>query len=303
MDNIKLTYLNMFYENINTNVDKLNINNYQQWLNNLIIFDKNFNIIKEDKNNVFDIPDQLITKLLSLDNFDKLYKNEISQLLSFSKHKFNIKHKIKSDLIFCKFDFNKREEIDNFHLTLFNIDDIETLNQCYKMFLQHCQYAYGLISKSNNNYILIVNTKASSLYQTIYHELSHYLQKICGIHLPTISILTKNNVLFNKLNIDEKYFNYLLKPEEFTVHIDETITGLDNLYKYKKLNINKYEFLMNIINTLQNNIDDDHFYQNSIIKDYNDANNNITGIVFLYLVIKLKIKWIYVFNYLSKYFK
>ena len=60
---------------------------------------------------------------------------------------------------------------------------------------------------------------------------------------------------------------------------------------------------MNIINTLQNNIDDDHFYQNSIIKDYNDANNNITGIVFLYLVIKLKIKWIYVFNYLSKYFK
>lgn len=294
----------MFYENINTNVNKLNINNYQQWLNDLIIIDKNFNIINEDKNNVFDIPNQLITRILSLNNFDKLCKNEISQLLSFSKHKFNIKHKIKSDLIFCKFDFNKKEEIDNFHLTLFNINDIETLNQCYKLFLQHCQYAYGLISKSNDDYILVVNTNASSLYQTIYHELSHYLQKICGIHLPIINNVQKiNQTLFTNLNIDESYFNYLMKSEEFSVHIDEVIVGLNNLYKYKQLTINKHEFLMNIIDILQNNIDEEHFYQNSIIKEYNDTNNNITGIVFLYLIIKLKIKWMYVFNYLSKYFK
>jgi len=293
----------MFYENININVDKLNINNYQQWLNDLIIIDKNFNIINEDKNNVFDIPDPLIIKLLSLNNFDKLYKNEISQLLSYSKHKYNIKHKIKSDLIFCKFDFNKREEIDNFHLTLFNINNVETLNQCYKLFLQHCQYAYGVISKSNDDYMLVVNTNAPSLYQTIYHELSHYLQRICKIHLPIINNLTKNNFLFNKLNIDEKYFNYLMKSEEFAVHVDEIIIGLNNLYNYKQLTINKHEFLTDIIDTLQNDIDEDHFYQNSIIKDYNDANNNITGIIFLYLVIKLKIKWIYVFNYLLKYFK
>ena len=279
MNNLKHIYLKMIYESIG--FLKFNMESYHNFLKNSIKF-KNRKVIVKDKNLLIDIPEEFINYCIdhkeSLINF-----NTIKTLMKSSKHYQNIKNIISSDkLYFSIFDFDNDNEITEFHLKLFknlSSDDLSTINEEFK---NNCRNLDGFLNMNcfDSIVICVINSNCRNKYETIYHELSHFIQKICNIRITSSTIFNKeennSNNRFNKLkNLGISYedLKYYFSEKEYSTHVDELINGLWKTYLkfYKNEFSNILFFLVMVRNEIKNEKD---FSKSILLKHYAEANNN-----------------------------
>lgn len=273
----------MIYED--TGILKFNSQLYLTFLKNSKKF-KNNHIINEDKNLLIDIPEELIN--FCIENKNTLISfSDVKKLMKNSKHYSNIKNlQLNDTLFFSIFDFNDDNEINEFHMKLFkhlNSDEIDLANSDFK---QYCSLldSFCNVEDFKPINVCVINTYANDIYSTIYHELSHIIQKICNIRItPTTKFnqhVEKTKITANKkfkklisLNISYEDLCYYFNSTEYTTHVDELITGLWNTYLkfYKNQFLNILFFLITVRKEIKNNSD---FNKSTLLQHYAEANNN-----------------------------
>ena len=236
------TYLNLLYEN--TGAVKFDLKLYNKFLNDCKKIDKFGNIINEDKTLLIDIPDELITYLIK--NNGKIIKvNNFIHYLKQSKHWRNLKNNIINDIFFIIFDFSNDDEIDKFHYTCFNIDKHD-LNNARVSFKLNVSDSYGFFNIYNDLNIICINKQTTDIYQTIYHELSHFIQVLGNIRIVTgisENDIKQKNLLKNIFNIDYDTVIEYFSDVEFIPHVDDLINMLKNTKNKCYESLTNFQFL------------------------------------------------------------
>ncbi len=306
----------MIYESIG--FLQFNMKTYHNFLKNSIKF-KNEKVINEDKNLLIDIPEEFVN--YCIDHKESLIGfNTIKDLMKTSKHYQNIKNiNFNVKLYFSIFDFNNDNEISEFHLKLFkdlSSDDLLKINEEFK---NNCRDLDGFLNINcfNSMIICAINSNCRNTYETIYHELSHFIQKICNIRITSSAVLNKeennSNNRFNKLkNLGISYndLKYYFSEKEYSTHVDELIDGLWKTYLkfYKDEFSNILFFLAMIRNEIKGERD---FSKSMLLKHYAEANNNdISPLTMFVAAFNLNHKYqkidkaiqFHLYNKFSKYF-
>lgn len=236
------TYLNLLYEN--TGSIKFDLQLYNKFLNDCKKIDKFGNIINEDKTLLIDIPNDLITYLIK--NNGKIIKiNDFIHYLKQSKHWRNLKNNIINDIFFIIFDFSNDDEIDKFHYTCFNIDKHD-LNNARVSFKLNVSDSYGFFNIYNDLNIICINKQTTDIYQTIYHELSHFIQVLGNIRIVTgisENDIKHKNLLKNIFNVDYDTVIEYFSDVEFIPHVDDLINMLKNTKNKCYESLTNFQFL------------------------------------------------------------
>jgi len=244
------TYLNILYES-NGNL-KFDLQKYIYFLTSAIKFDNFENIINEEKEDLIDIPIELINYLLKYSN-KEINGDNFKHYFKQSKHWSNLKNIKFDNIFFSIFDFSNNNEIDKFHINCFNIhnDDLEIIRN---EFIQYAQLTFGFFNKYDNLNIICVNNKNNNIFQTIYHELSYFVQTIGNIRI--VNGINENdiknkNILNNIFNVDYDLVLSYFSNTEFVPHIDDLYKMLLNTKtKYYK-DISNLDFIEQLKNFLQ----------------------------------------------------
>lgn len=280
------------------------LNEYKLWLISAVKF-KDLGIINQDKQLLLDITNEFIDYCISHQN-EYISIDTIKQLMIESKHYSNIKNKSNITLYFSIFNFSDDTEINSFHYKLFNITDDNDLTAAKNMFKQQCKNCDGTINKFNNTntYICTINSNALNLEETIYHELSHFIQCIGNIHLSEKTLKISKNEFNDHLNnlkligITRADLIYYFSPKEFSVHVDELCKGLWKTYN--KLNGKHiWKFIEKINNEILLN---NKFNESELYNTYAKINNNdIAPLVMFIAAKKLDFKFDNIFTTVKNY--
>lgn len=253
-NNFKHVYLRMIYESIG--ILKYNREEYLKFLKNSIKF-KDEKIITEDKDLLIDVPDELIN--YCIDNKDhKINFSEIKNLMKNSKHYSNIKNfELNNELFFTIFDFNDENEINEYHVKLFKDLSSNEIDQANSDFKKYCSNIDGFCNMIDFNPINVcaINSNNKNIISTIYHELSHFIQKICNIRITASTEFNKEkinnsekNKILRSLNLTYDNLVYYFNQNEFSTHIDDLINGLwktyFKFYKNEIKSINQFFYMI-----------------------------------------------------------
>ena len=274
-------HLHMFFEQ--TGEIDFDIEKFKDFIKTSVKI-KNNNVISEDKSLLIDVPNKLLN--YCYDNQNKIIPfDKIKEFCKQSKHYRNIKNVNGKNLYFTIFDFSNKRHIKKFIFKAFKIDpeNIDAFNEAFKYFEEYCSNLDGFYNIYDDTAICVINENSSNLIETIYHELSHYIQQTCTIRITKNFKFDENklenNERFKKLKslgITFNDLNYYFSDKEFDVHVDELIIGLWKTYiKYYKDEydqyVNCFYFLSMIINEIMNNND---FIHSKFAMNYMLANKN-----------------------------
>lgn len=282
-NNFKHVYLRMIYESIG--ILKYNREEYLKFLKNSIKF-KDEKIITENKDLLIDVLDELIN--YCIDNKDhKIIFSKIKNLMKNSKHYSNIKNlELNNELFFTIFDFNDENEINEYHVKLFKDLSSNEIDQVNSDFKKYCSNIDGFCNMIDFNPINVcaINSNNKNIISTIYHELSHFIQKICNIRITESTEFDQNkekikitaNKRLEKLkNLGISYNNlvYYFNREEFNVHVDDLINGLWNTYLmfYEDQFSSILFFIMMVRDEIKK---DNDFNKSKLLQNYAFANNS-----------------------------
>lgn len=280
-------YLNILYESKN-NID-FDKNKYLEFLTSLTKFTKT-NIITEDKNNLIDIPTEFIQYLIQNCN-TIIDSTHIKYFLKDSKHWQNLKNIKFKNIFFGLFDFSNEKEIDKFHVNCFNIP-IEYLNEARNEFKYYAGDLFGFYNSYENFEVVCVNTKCSNIFQTVYHELSHFIQANGNIRIVkeiSLDEIKQKNVLKNIFQTDYDQVISYFSNKEFIPHVDDLIHMLHETKQQYYFNISNFEFLEKL-NEFLHVKNRDEMIQHEFFQNFNKANNNNYDTLAMLL-----------FSYISKY--
>ena len=130
--------------------------------------------------------------------------------------------------------------------------------------------------------------------QTIYHELSHYIQFIGNIHLTNSIEITEiefnSNEKLNRLKtlgVTLVDLNYYFSTEEYATHVDTLCINLWKTYcNYPKKQI--WTFISDLHKSILNN---EKFEESELFKLYHEVNGDISGLIMLIAAKLLNIKY------------
>lgn len=277
-DSFNEIYLHMFFEEsgkINFDIGK-----FKNFIETSIKFKDN-NVISEDKMLLIDIPDKLLNYCYDHQN-EIIEFNKVKEFCKESKHYQNIKNVKGKNLYFTIFDFSNKHEIKKFIFNIFKIEpeDIEVFNEAFKYFEERCSKLDGFYNTYNEIAICIINEKSSNIIETLYHELSHYIQDMCNIRITNDFKFDENklenNEKFKKLKelgITYNDLNYYFSGDEFNVHIDELIMGLWKTYI--KFYITEFEHIFQFLIMVRHEIlTDNNFINSNLMLNYMITNGN-----------------------------
>lgn len=298
----KKEYLHVLYEQQQGNFH-ITLDQYKELLKNSVKF-KYGKIIIEDRQLLIDIPNKLIDYLIVYKN--SLIKGEdIKIFFKDSKHWSNIKNIKIDDVYFAIFNFTSDKDIDRFNYRCYNIptDDLKTAKEYFN---EYCKDLDGFYNKFNNLNVIAINDNSQTLYNTIYHELSHFIQVKGNIRI--INGLTKNQVKNKNLlkilfNVDyEQVFNYF-SDKEFIPHVDDLINDLFKTKKKFYNEISNFEFLEELRKFLMVK-NRPEMITNKFFNNFKDANNGdyatLAMLLFAYIC---KFRFQQIFNIIKRRFK
>lgn len=276
MDRVfKEIYLQMLFES--AGIVQFDYEKYLDFLKTVIKF-KDGKIITEDKDLLIDVPINLIN--YCYDNQKKLIGfDKIKDFMKESKHYRNIKNVNGYDLFFMVFDFNNDTEITEFHRKFFNNLANDSLTKMEDDFKTYCSKIDGFFNIYENKAVCVVNALSKNISNTIYHELSHFIQTICNIRIVKDFKFDKDalekNERFKKLkeiDVTLEKLNYYYSNTEFSTHVDDLAVGLFKTFLsfYK----DKFEFISDYMAMIRYEIiTNKDFINSKITIDYKRANN------------------------------
>lgn len=301
MSNTNLKDIIKFYlEIINENVGHFKINDYENFLKSSIKFGNN-GILLEDKNLLIDVPNETIQYILSNDN-KYLNVNEFKETFKNSKHWRNIKNINFGEIYFGIFDFNNDLSIDEFNVKCFNVsnDDLK-INK--NIFIEYCSKICGFYNSLNENkHVICVNSKSNNVVQTLYHELSHFIQNIGKIRIisKTLSDKHKEKIVKDISNeeISNKVISYF-SGSEFIPHLDDLIIDLKKVNNtiYKN-DVNFFDIFISFLNDCKNKSYDEIIKEDFYL-NYLKINKDSSPLIMLIYAFKIKFKSQRIFNILS----
>lgn len=279
--------VHMLFENINR--VKISFEEFQQLIDSAISFNEN-GIITEDKDLLIDLSEELVQYYMNNRDVD-IDINQLKKFMKDSRHYSNIKNIKGGTLFLTTFNFDNDTEIKEFILKLYNINPRELQNEvAYFKAKQQKSNGFYYYDKANNKHICCANLKFNHLYETIYHELSHVIQKVCNIRI-TSSTEVNKDLIFNKLNkmkndlrIDDDYISYLFNRYEYSTHVDDLILSLSNTYEMFYSNMSIFDFFHHIVLTSIQKTTSRNFLNCEFIENYKKVNDNdIQPIVMFYV--------------------
>lgn len=295
------TYLNILYES-NGNL-KFDLQKYICFLTSAIKFDNFENIINEEKEDLIDIPIELIHYLLKHLN-EEINGDDFKQYFKQSKHWSNLKNIKFDNIFFSIFDFSNNNEIDKFHINCFNIhnDDLKIIRN---EFIQYVQLTVGFFNKYDNLNIICVNNKNNNIFQTIYHELSHFVQIIGNVRIVNginETDIKNKNILNNIFNVDYDLVLSYFSNTEFVPHIDDLYKMLLNTKNKCYKDISNLDFIEQLRNFLQVKTRREMLNNQFLINFKNSNYNNYDSLSMLLFSYISGYKFQQIFNILKRRF-
>lgn len=289
MNKFNEVYFRLFFESVG-NIP-FNLKQFKKFLDYSIKF-KNGNIISEDKNLLIDVTSDLFN--YCIENQGEIISfTKIKKLMKKSKHYQNIKNSKGKDLIFNIFDFDDESEVKNFIFKTFKLDiNNDLFLDAYNHFNNVCKNIDGFFNFYNEIGICIINANSSDIQSTIYHELSHYIQKTANIRIINDFTFNKekleDNEKFKQLNVlGVKYedLNYYFSKFEFIPHVNDLISGLWKTFQMFYINNadNIDPMLTFLISLNTEIINNKNFSKSIFLQKYSLANNGNIAPLIMYV--------------------
>ena len=267
MDEFNEVYIHMFYEQKIGDLP-FELNKFKNFIDTAVKF-KDGNVIIEDKHLLIDIPPELFN--YCYDHQDEIIKFEkVKDLMKESRHYRNIKNINGYDLYFNIFDFNNENKISSFIFKTFKIlpENNKEFKIAYDYFYQKCKDLDGFFNFYDDKAVCVVNEKGTDIIKTIYHELSHYIQKTCNIRIVKDFKFDENKIKssnkfrrLDELKVSYKDLNYYFLSDDFFTYIDDLIMGLWKTYlKFYK---EKFSDILSFIYYITDIIQDKGNFRNS----------------------------------------
>lgn len=300
-NNFDKIYLNILYESNGKIL--FDSQKYIYFLNSAIKFNNLGNIVNEEKEDLIDIPIELIHYLLKHSN-EEINGDDFKQYFKQSKHWSNLKNIKFDNIFFSIFDFFNNNEIDKFHINCFNIST-EDLEFVRNEFIQRAQSIFGFFNKYDNINIICINNNNHNIFQTIYHELSHFVQITGNIRI--VNSINENNIknkniLNNIFNVDYDLVLSYFSNTEFVPHIDDLYKMLLNTKNKCYRNISNFEFIEQLRNFLQVKTRREMLNNNFLINFKNSNYNNYDSLSMLLFSYISGYKFQRIFNILKRRF-
>lgn len=287
--------IHMIYENINRR--KITFQEFEDLLNTAIVFDQS-SIITEDKNLLIDVSEDLIKYCLNHLN-EEIDINQFKDLMKDSRHYSNIKNISKGNIFISIFNFNINTEIKEFILKRFDVEE-KDLKKEIILFKERFSDKNGmcLYDKDYNECVCCINIAYKHIYETIYHELSHIIQKMCNIRITSSTQYNKNLAFKNitklkqDLKINDEIVSYLFDRNEYCNHVDDLILSLVKVYKQFYTNISPFNFYYHIVLSSIQKTSSDKFLNCDFMNKYKQVyDNDIEPIIMFYISYYLDLKY------------
>lgn len=262
IDELTRRYFYVLYENSDSFHSSLK--EYAKFLSTATYFGEDFKVVSENRSSLFDIPDEAIQFLLE-NSHKKIGWKWLKDCFKSSRHWRNIKNiDIAKSIYFDVFHFDDKKEIDRFNSSCFGIR-LEDLEEARKLFIDLAGTKLGFCNfyEPRDIYVICINAKNNDIYQAIHHEVSHFLQMLCGIRIiQDISPEDLKNRDLLKTEFGSSYnevIDYFSKME-FAPHVDDIVSDLKSLRENFYRSIDGADFELLVLEFLKSRTKEEVFH-------------------------------------------